>query len=100
MTDVPPGPEQPPPGWQPQPEGQPPPYGSQPPGAPPPPGYGYQQYGYGYGYGTGFQYAGFWARFAAWLLDAIIIGIPINVISASSGAAFGFVLQIAVSAAY
>src|SRR4051794_37556876 len=40
---------------------------------------GYQQQGYGYSYGAApYQFAGFWARFAAAFLDGMIVGVPIN----------------------
>ena|SRR5437868_7588304 len=88
MSDVPPGqppdPSQPP-GW-----GAPPP----PPG-PPEGGYGqpygqpagqqpYQQYGYGYGYGVYAEYAGFWIRFLASILDGLIVGIPLAILFAAA----------------
>lgn len=61
MTDFPPPPPPPPPA--------------------PPPG-GYQQYGYGYGVGAGaFQYAGFWIRFAAAILDGLILAIPFVILN-------------------
>jgi uncharacterized RDD family membrane protein YckC len=74
-----------------------PPPGGQLPPPPPPPGqagfgYGYQQQGYGYSYGPGYRYAGFWIRFAASLLDGLILGVPVAILGAafgSSGFAFG-----------
>jgi uncharacterized RDD family membrane protein YckC len=50
---------------------------------PPPPGQpgGYQQQGYGYSYGgPPVQAAGFWARFAAALIDGLILGVPLNIL--------------------
>jgi uncharacterized RDD family membrane protein YckC len=78
MTDVPPGGLPPPPASYPPPGGYPP---------PPPPGPGsysappYQQYGYGWSQGGPIAaYAGFWARFAAALLDGLILGVPLSVL--------------------
>ena len=84
MSDVPPGPPPDP--------SEPPGWGAPPPPGPPAGGYGqpygqpagqqpYQQYGYGYGYGGHAEYAGFWIRFAAALVDGLIIGIPFSLLS-------------------
>jgi len=54
-----------------------------PPPQPGPQGFqpGYQQQGYGYSYGAApYEYAGFWARFAAAFLDGMILGIPLNIL--------------------
>jgi hypothetical protein len=59
-----------------------------PPPQPGPQGYpqGFQQQGYGYSYGgTPYQYAGFWARFAAVFIDGMIIGVPLNIITMAAG---------------
>jgi uncharacterized RDD family membrane protein YckC len=77
MTDYP----VPPPGQGPpeQPFGAPPPAGEHVYGQPvPPPQQQHQQYGYGYGYGSGHAAvpAGFWARFAAALIDGLILAVP------------------------
>ncbi len=110
MTDVPPGGLPPPPAG---PSGYPPPF-SGPSGYPPPSwdpgGYpppslgspypGYQQAGYGWSAGSAQpQFAGFWLRFAASLLDGLILLVPnlilffaivdIDVGSSSSNAGFG-----------
>jgi uncharacterized RDD family membrane protein YckC len=45
------------------------------------PGYGTTQVGYGYAQAIGPPLAGFWARFAAYFLDALILGIPANILS-------------------
>jgi uncharacterized RDD family membrane protein YckC len=49
------------------------------------PGYGagYQttQVGYGYAQAVGAPLAGFWIRFAAYMVDAFILGIPANIIT-------------------
>jgi uncharacterized RDD family membrane protein YckC len=68
-----------------------------PPPPPPPPPYGGQPYagasypapphpaGYGYGYtlpagpAPGLQYAGFWLRFVAYLIDTVILDVPLGV---------------------
>ena len=81
-----PGAYPPPPGYPPQPGAYPPPPGF--PGAyPPPPGYppqpgAYPPPGYGQpmgyppvGYGAMPQFAGFWIRFVAAIIDSIIMGI-------------------------
>lgn len=62
-------------------------YGPPPePPPPPPPAYGYQPYPaqhYGYTYGAapqvraGYTYAGFWIRFLAYLIDAIVLDVPL-----------------------
>jgi uncharacterized RDD family membrane protein YckC len=103
----PPGPEEPPPGWPPPPGSTPPPFGQQPPpGAPPPgappPGYGYQQYGYGYGYGSGYEYAGFWIRFLGYLIDSLVVGVPVNILSTAVGldGVSGLLLSIGIPACY
>ncbi|MEY2438177.1 MAG: hypothetical protein QOH64_391 [Acidimicrobiaceae bacterium] len=72
---------------------------------PPPPGpgaAGYQQQGYGYSYGAApAQPAGFWARFAAALLDGLILGVPLNIVvfsvpdAASGVQLIGFLVGIA-----
>jgi uncharacterized RDD family membrane protein YckC len=59
-----------------------------PPPQPGPQGYpqGFQQQGYGYSYGgTPYQYAGFWARFAAVFIDGMIIGVPLNIVTMAAG---------------
>jgi uncharacterized RDD family membrane protein YckC len=92
MSDFPPPPP-PPPG------GQPPPPGGQPPfqqGTPP----GYQQYGYGYGVGGPHDYAGFWIRFAAAVIDAIILGVPVAILGAALDSGGGFGYSIGYSPAY
>jgi uncharacterized RDD family membrane protein YckC len=52
------------------------------------PGYGagYQttQVGYGYAQAVGAPLAGFWIRFAAYVVDAFILGIPANIISGAT----------------
>jgi uncharacterized RDD family membrane protein YckC len=60
-----------------------------PPSGPPP---GYQQYGYGYGAGVPVVYAGFWIRFAAALLDGLILAIPLAILGAilESSGTFGY----------
>lgn len=76
MSDAPLGPPPPPEGSS----GYPPP----PPPAgwlPPPPAGAYQQQGYGYTPGVRPEYAGFWIRFAAALLDGFIIGIPLIIVT-------------------
>jgi uncharacterized RDD family membrane protein YckC len=72
MSDLPPPPEPPPP--------PPPPPGGTP--APPPPGY--VAYGQHQPAGHG-AYAGFWIRFAAALLDGILIGIAVGILGAVVG---------------
>ena len=50
---------------------------------PPAPGQpiGYQQQGYGYSYGAvPFQAAGFWLRFAAYLIDSTILSAPVYIV--------------------
>ena len=63
--------------------------GRQPEDPPPPPpqyaGYGYQQQGYGYSFEPVTNYAGFWRRAGAFLLDEIIIGIAGTVLAGLSG---------------
>jgi uncharacterized RDD family membrane protein YckC len=69
MSDLPPPPRFPPP--------------------PPPPGFGEPPPGYtpyGEHRGVQAQLAGFWIRFAALLLDGLIIGIPVWIIGAITGA--------------
>ena len=52
-----------------------------PPGLPGGPGGGYQQQGYGYSYGAApLRAAGFWERFAAYLIDSIILSAPIYIV--------------------
>src|SRR5262249_17259878 len=61
-----------------------------------------QQYGYGYGYGTGVQYAGFWARFGGYVIDSIVIGLPIGIVAGalSMDGLSRLVFQLVVSACY
>jgi uncharacterized RDD family membrane protein YckC len=54
---------------------------------PPGPGYGYTpQPAYGYtpqpGYTPQASYGGFWIRFVAYIIDALIVGIPLSIVSA------------------
>ena len=70
---------------------------------PPPGGGGYQQQGYGYSYGgNAYQSAGFWARFAAALLDGLILAIPLNVVvrAASDSTAVVQLLSLIAGVAY
>lgn len=61
----------------------------------------YQQYGYGVGYGGAPAFGGFWARFGAVLLDGLIIGIPIRIVTAAAGSpGVSFLLQVVVSIVY
>jgi uncharacterized RDD family membrane protein YckC len=59
-----------------------------PPAPPPPPqGAPYAPYGYGWlpalpGPAPGLRYAGFWIRFAAYLIDSVIMWIPLGIIFA------------------
>jgi uncharacterized RDD family membrane protein YckC len=67
-----------------------------PPGQPWPPGQpgqpGYQQQGYGYSYGAApLQPAGFWARFAAALIDGLILGAPVNILVRAAADTAGLV---------
>ncbi len=43
----------------------------------------YQQEGYGYSYSPVASYAGFWLRFLAALLDGLIVGVPVFLVSAA-----------------
>lgn len=96
MTDLPGGSEPPPrPDLPPPPGAYPPPSGARPQDAYPPPyqppyqpAYqppyqsGYQQQGYGWSQGGGYaSYAGFWIRFAAALIDGLILAIPMAVVA-------------------
>lgn len=59
--------------------------GYRPPGGPDPfpaPGPGYEQQGYGYSYGSAYQYAGFWRRVGAAILDGLILSVPTTLVSA------------------
>ncbi|HYL70745.1 MAG TPA: RDD family protein [Candidatus Dormibacteraeota bacterium] len=65
----------------------PPPHGGPyaPPPHGPPPAYPYQGYGYAMprpGPAPGLQYAGFWIRFLAYLIDGIVLWIPLGIIFA------------------
>lgn len=56
--------------------------------APPAPGYGYVPPSPGHGYGFGRPpLSGFWRRVGAWLLDALIIGIPGSIVQRITEAA-------------
>lgn len=71
-----------------------------PPPPPPPPG-GFQQYGYGYATAQPARFGGFWARFGAVFIDALIIGIPFQILSASINApAALFITQVIVTLVY
>ncbi len=96
-------------GWQ-QPGQYPPPPGWQQPGQyPPPPQGGWQQPG-GYpapppigswsGPGVGGQLAGWWYRVGATIIDGVVLAIPDFVIRAAVPNAGGYLLSLAVSAAY
>lgn len=63
-----------------------------PPPPPGPPPEGYQQYGYGYGSGAPVNYAGFWIRFGAAILDGILLSIPLALLGAiiESDSTFGY----------
>lgn len=105
MTDYPaPPPGQVPPGQGPpeQPFGAPPPPAEHVYGQPvPPPQQQHQQYGYGYGYGSGHaEYAGFWARFGASLLDGLIVGLPIALVTYAMAPGLSFLIRILVAMAY
>jgi uncharacterized RDD family membrane protein YckC len=45
-----------------------------------PQGYAPVAGGYGYSYGPQWHYAGWWQRLGAWLLDVLIIGVPIGIV--------------------
>jgi uncharacterized RDD family membrane protein YckC len=67
-----------------------------PPPQPGPPGYpqGFQQQGYGYSYGAApYQFAGFWARFAAAFIDSMIFSVPLNILTRAAGDA-AFLIQL------
>ncbi|HLQ15543.1 MAG TPA: RDD family protein [Candidatus Eisenbacteria bacterium] len=68
----------------------PPPSGGYPP--PPPPSGGYpaaQPPGYAYGASPQVTYGGFWIRFVAYIVDSIIIGIPILILAVILGVILG-----------
>ena len=68
----------------------PPPSGGYPP--PPPPAGGYppaQPPAYAYGAAPQVTYGGFWIRFVAYIIDAIIIGIPILILAVILGVVMG-----------
>jgi uncharacterized RDD family membrane protein YckC len=81
MSDYPP-----PPGPPPGPPGPPGPPSYPPPSFPPPGSGGYQQVGYGYTAGGPQQeLAGFWIRFAAAVIDGLLLGVPMSILGAIVG---------------
>ena len=94
MSDLPPPPEDPLP--PPPPANLPPPPAFD--SAPPPPGY----VPYGQHQGLQTDFAGFWIRFAASLLDGILIGVAVGIVGAILGAEAGLrnLISIAAGVAY
>jgi uncharacterized RDD family membrane protein YckC len=59
-----------------------------PPGNYPPPGYGQAPYGYGYAPQVATQYAGFWIRFVAFIIDGFLLTIVTSPLNFVFGNAF------------
>jgi uncharacterized RDD family membrane protein YckC len=100
MSDAPLGPPPPPEGPSGYPPPPPPGYAPPPPPGflPPPPVGAYRQQGYGYVAGVRPEYAGFWIRFGAYLIDTVLVGFATQIVATigyAGSEALGVLLSLA-----